>query len=330
VHATFGQRFHGSDELANTVIDGTATAAEREHAERVIGRVEEFVRAAHRDGRKVLVIDDGGLLARGYGSADRGELRVDAAIELTVSGLKRIRAGAPPDIPVLNMARSELKIHLGYQEIADSCVRRIRTLLPAEPLAGRRVLVLGHGELGSRIAPRLRDAGCRVAVVDTDVLALIDAAQHGFETYRSVREAVAATRPFLVVSGTGEVSLHADDFAVLPDGVFLAGFATKDFSLLAGGALGGHAVPIPGVGVRHELPTGVVTMLGDGRSLNLFGTKGIPPRGYDAYRAGTILAAKELARGGHLLPAGVHTAVVDDLMRREGLYEAYYDTYCRD
>ena len=47
-----------------------------------------------------------------------------------------------------------------------------------------------------------------------------------------------------------------------------------------------------------------VTVLGDGRSLNLFEADAIPNEGYDAYRAGTLIAAAALCRqAGDLRPA---------------------------
>ncbi|MFD0392051.1 NAD-binding protein [Streptomyces nogalater] len=57
------------------------------------------------------------------------------------------------------------------------------------------MLALGFGTLGARIARALRATGCRVTVVDTDTLALVRAAEEGFDTSRSAREALLRTRP---------------------------------------------------------------------------------------------------------------------------------------
>lgn len=119
------------------------------------------------------------MLALGHGPA--GGARADAAIELTVSGLKRIKAAGAVEIPVVNLARSAVKTHLGYNEIADSCLRRLREVVSGEKFIGRRV-----------------------AVVDPDILALIQAAEQGFETYRTMAQALSATRPLLIVGTAGE------------------------------------------------------------------------------------------------------------------------------
>ncbi|MFM9443697.1 hypothetical protein [Streptomyces acidiscabies] len=329
VHAWFLRRGYQSDTLDNSVINGSADTAEKAYALAVNERVDAFVRRAHAAGRKVLVVDDGGLLAQGYGASGVLDERVDGALELTVSGLKRI-TGAPGElsIPVLNMARSRLKSMLGYNEIADSCVRRLRAILPGEKFIGRHVLLLGYGTLGGRVAHALRALGCRVAVVDTDILTLITAAEHGYETYRSAGEALAAHSPFLVIGNTGELAITPQDLPLLPDGVHLAGFATKDFSLLSEGFEGLESTAVPQVGVRYTLPTGTTaTLLGDGRSLNLFEYEGIANRGYDAYRAGTLIAAKTLCREARSLGPGLHLEPVDRAIDEAGLFAAYYEEY---
>jgi adenosylhomocysteinase len=329
VHASFRHRGYRSDILDNSVINGSADTAERAYALAVNEQVDQFIRQAHASGRKVLVIDDGGLLAQGYGAVGVLDEHIDGALELTVSGLKRI-VNAPGElaVPVLNMARSRLKTMLGYHEIADSCVRRLRAILPGEKFLGRHVLLLGFGTLGTRVAHYLRSQGVRVSVVDTDMLALITAAEHGYETYTSTAEALRAHTPFLVIGSTGELVLTHDELPLLPDGVYLAGFATKDFSLLSEGFEGLRSTEIPSVGVRYTLPTGTTaTLLGDGRSLNLFEYEGIANRGYDAYRAGTLIAARMLCREAGRLGPGLHLEPVDQAIDEAGLFAAYYEQY---
>ncbi len=229
---------------------------------------------------------------------------------------------------MLNLARSQLKTCLGYPEIADSCLRRLRALLPAYKVTGRPVLVAGYGTLGSRLAAALGSQGCQIHVVDTDPLALITAAQAGYHTYRTACEALRAIAPFLVAGTTGDDVLSAADLALLPDGVFLAPFATRDFSLLTEPGHSHDTTVIPGIGRVYQLASGRdAIMLGDGRSLNLFEADAIPNQGYDAYRAGTLIAAGALCRKADQIPAGVHASLVDEIIRGSGLYDAYYDTY---
>lgn len=311
--------------LDNAALDGLPSPQSPEEAGAVLSDIDAFIDQAHDAGRRVLVIDDGGLLARGYGSTKRRH--VDAAIELTVSGIKRI-AAAEVDIPVFNMARSELKTHLGYLEIADSCMRRLHSILPSHKLIGRQVLLLGYGTLGSRLAAIMRATGCTVSVVDTDILTLIAAAEAGYPTYRSAADALAAMQPFLIVGTTGDQALKIADIELLHDGAFLAPFATKDFSVLADPDGSWQRTSVPGVGTRIRLADHRhIVLLGDGRSLNLYGADAIPNQGYDAYRAGTMIAAKALCADPTRYPAGLSTAGADQAITNSGLYDAYYDRY---
>lgn len=325
VHATLRDLGCVSGLLDNTVVNAPDTHA-AELAQATAG-VDAFIDAAHAAGRKVLVIDDGGLLAQGYGHKDAPR-HIDAALELTVSGLKRITAAGELAIPVFNLARSQLKTHLGYPEIADSCLRRLRALLPAVKVTGRTVLVLGYGTLGSRLAQALHHQGCQVHVVDPDPLARIAAAERGHPTYRAAADALRTVQPFLLVGTTGEAALTPDELPLLPEGAYLAPFATRDFSLLADPDHGLPATEISGIGRRYQLPHGArITLLGDGRSMNLFESDAIPSQGYDAYRAGTLIAADALCRRVDTLTPGVHTGLVDEIILNSGLYEAYYDRY---
>lgn len=325
IHATLEQMGCTSGVLDNTAINATHSHAADLAAARQ--RLDAFIKAAHTDGRRVMVIDDGGLIAQGYGRADAAH-QVDAAVELTVSGLKRIKA-AGVGIPVFNLARSALKLRLGYAEIADSCLRRMRELLPAIKIIGRPVLVLGHGALGSRMARSLTGLGCVVHVVDPDPLALIEAAEAGHTTHPTLTEALARVAPVVIAGTTGEQALTEQSLPLLPDGVFLAPFATADFTLLTEPNNQVHQVTeLPGIGRRYQLPDDrKITILGNGRSLNLYRADAIPTQGYDAYRAGTLLAAEDLAHRHSTLAPGVHTDTVDDLITASGLYQAYYDTH---
>lgn len=328
VHASFLRRGYSSGVLDNAVINGTASADAVEQARATGAEVDHFIHRAHQSGKRVLVVDDGGLLAQGLGSNHLVRESVDAALELTVSGLKRIDAvPGGVTIPVFNLARSKLKTAIGYNEIAESCLRRLRVLLAGQKIVGRSVLCVGFGTLGRRLALGLRALGCDVSVVDVDIVTLVQAAEEGFATYRSLADALRRSF-FLIASSTGERVLTERTLPLLPDGVVLAGFATKDFSLLTDQPHGLDSVPMAGFGTRYLLPDGRhITLLGDGRSLNLFEYEGIPNRGYDIYRAATLVAAMELCDRADELSPGVHTTIVDEAVARSGLYERYYEHY---
>ncbi|SHF27560.1 NAD(P)-dependent oxidoreductase [Streptoalloteichus hindustanus] len=325
VHAWFLRRGYRSDVLDDRVTGGgLVTPADSRQARATRASVEEFTRRAHAAGRRVLVIDHGGALSAGAGL---GVGRPDAAVELTSAGLARVTA-ADPGFPVFDLAHSRLRAQLGHSEIADACLRRLRSLLPGEKFVGRRVLLVGYGALGSRLAERLRSTGCRVLVVDPDIGALVQAAERGFETARTVRAALDRSRPFLVVGCLGSPVLDPAELSLLPDGVLLAGFTPQDFAPLSDGRGELAATAVPGVGVRYTSAGGAgMLLLGDGRWLGLFEDEGIPNRGSDVFRAGLLIAARELCRQAADLPAGVHLRPVDEALDAAGLFDAYYDEY---
>lgn len=85
---------------------------------------------------------------------------------------------------------------------------------------------------------------------------------------------------------------------------------------------------IPGIGLRFRLDEDrAVTLLGNGRSLNLFEADSIPNQGYDAYRAGTLIAARHLCTDPGSIPPGLHSAPAGTAIHESGLFEAYYDHY---
>jgi S-adenosylhomocysteine hydrolase len=133
----------------------------------------------------------------------------------------------------------------------------------------------------------------------------------------------------LIVSAAGESVLDAAVLDQLPDGVFLAPFATRDFSVCQEDAnLIAQSTAFMGIGRRFQLRNGnSFVLLGEGRSLNLFETDSIPNQGYDAYRAGTLIAARQLARVVDGLRPGIHNDFADEAVSAAGLFERYYELH---
>lgn len=313
VAATLGSLGVEVRRLDNAAVGPTDDAAEKARAEETARYVDRFIAGGHARRQRVILIDDGGLLAL-TDLEGRPVLRErpDAAIELTVSGLKRLaKSPLTEGLPIANMARSDVKQRIGYNEIADSCMRRLREALRGEKLIGMRVISVGYGSLGARLARSLRSLGCRVIVVDTDHLQLIAAAEEGFETTPDLETAIE-TRPKLLVSSTGERIAERATLERLPADCYLTAFATADLSAVTG---------VEGFGPS--------TLLGDGRSFNLYRFEGIPNGGYDLYRAATYIVLRqitELLENAHG-EASVDLQTVNDWIRDSGVYTRYYDLY---
>lgn len=287
--------------------------------------LEAFVAEARRCGKRVVMIDDGGLLAHCW--PDRQNL-LDCAVEVTIVGIRRLMQLPALTIPVFDVAQSHVKMLITYPEIAESCVRRIVDLIGGDKLRGRSVLVVGYGTAGREVARRMRDKGCLVTVMDVEIMKLIESAEQGFRSFRSLHAAIRAAQPFLVVGCTGDVAFDLEAFSSLPEGAYITGIATRDLECLRTGI--SEQVPLPRVGTLHRLNGGSFIQLGDGRSVNLFESEAIPNTANDVFKAGIFLSAAHMCENFQDIAPGLHLQRVNDVIHEAGLLDAYFDRYCRD
>lgn len=311
------------------LLDNTAVNAPEDHLQelrKAHANLDAFIARANEQGKKVMAIDDGGLIAQGYASSD-ATAPIDAAIELTISGLNRINDATEISIPIFDLARSQAKQNFGYREIAHSCARQIHAILEGEKRIGRRIALLGYGTLGQPLAHELRASGSVITVYDPDYLRLAVAAEEGFDTH----ETLAATlrdEPSLIIGASGGNAITSDTLDLIPDGAVLAPFATKDFSHLYESTKTTLQYRVPSWGDVFLGQNGhTFTVLGNGRSLNLYQTDSIAPAGYDLYRAATLVSANYLAGHADMLEPGLHGGLVNELAEDYELYRTYYREY---
>jgi adenosylhomocysteinase len=298
---------------------------ERSETARIKKALEEFIDYARSLGKKVLAIDDGGILFNCFRENQR---IIDYAVEVTVGGTKRLRQLPSIDIPVYDVGRSKLKKIVTYPEIAESGVMRVREMIRAEKLRGRSVLILGYGDAGRHIARVFHSLGCRVSVVDTKMLPLVEAAENGFRTYRTAYQAIVDAQPFLLFGCSGEVSLTISDFDALPDGSFVTAIATKDLSILRQDNLPYDVIPLPDFGYEYRSAAGKrFYQLGDGRSFNLYRSEAIPNRANDVFKTAIFVVANSFAETYQEFQGGLYVEEVDDAIEESGLLELYYDMY---
>jgi len=326
IGAHFRSRGYQTDLFAHQDFDGEAS--EQAAVSNMLDRLEQFIVDARAAGKRIMLIDDGGLLMLRLGQKQH---LIDLALELTIAGIRRLELLNSVDIPVYDVARSEFKISITYPEIGESCVKRIRELLAAEKFSGRSILIVGYGAAGASIAQIFRTLGGVVSVVDTNVMRLIEAAEKGFRTFRSVEAAIERVQPFLVVGCTGNVSFSQEDIERLPHNAYITAVATKDLTILNTIKENYHVAPIPHLGYQYTDAHGKrFTQLGDGRSVNLFESEAIPNRANDVFKTGIFVAALHLAQNYSQLAPGVHWEAVDAAIMQSGLLERYYDVYLHD
>jgi adenosylhomocysteinase len=191
-----------------------------------------------------------------------------AAMESTTTGIHRIRAAGVP-MPVLNWNDIDFKQQVEHRFHVAEALWTSFSALTGMGLLGRRVVVVGYGNVGKGIAAHARSAGAVVTVAEPDPLRRLDASLHGCDVVGHV--ASAAPRADLVVTASGRDGvLDAETLDRLPDGALVVngGHAATEIDL---GHLAHWTVRTlrPGV-VEHTRHDGKrLFVLGHGSPLNL-------------------------------------------------------------
>lgn len=202
----------------------------------VEGALARAVERAQRDGKPILLIDDGGkasaVAARRYPHL----AHLFRAVEQTTRGLTELHKieaerGGPVPFPVVDVAKSPLKAHemptIGAQVAKE--VDKITRLIGMEVIVGRDVTVLGYGAIGRGVALALRDRGATVTVWDMDPATRARAAADGFVSPDDRAEALGGKA--LVVGATGHRSVTRDDIALLSHECVLASASSRDVEI---------------------------------------------------------------------------------------------------
>ena len=258
-----------------------------------------------------ITLDDGAdLLVALHTDRPEAVPRLLGGTEETTTGLVRLRAleaagrlGCP--VVAVNDARTERMFNDRFgtgQSTIDGILRATNLLL-----AGRTVVVLGHGWTGRGIAARARGAGASVIVCEIDALAALEARMEGYEVMPSLD---AAERGDVFVTATGGLhALGAEHFARMKDGAVLANAGHFDVEIDLGAlriaATGGVRTVLPLV-EEYDLGGRRLNLLAEGRVVNLAAADGHPAAVMDMSFANQALAAEYLARHEGELEPRVH------------------------
>jgi S-adenosylhomocysteine hydrolase len=290
--------------------------------------VKDFIEK--RRDKKIVILDDGAIVSRIL--TLHSYENVEAFVELTVTGLKRIKDLDTDKLsyPVLNVAKSKLKRFITYKEISNTIFTRSIELLGGAKLVGRTVIQLGYGDLGEVLAERYRQYGARLIVIEPDVMKCIDAAEKGFTTFRTLEEAMKYEKPFLIVGASGYNSISREVIEKLDDGTFVTSGATADLKIFKEYEKEGCKYKeIPKYGTQYEINGKHITVLGNGRSVNLFDSEAIPNQSNDIFKASQIVVTDKIINTEHNLKNRVELDIVDQWIEESGILEQYYDLYFR-
>lgn len=281
-----------------------------------------------RKDKKVLVLDDGAIISKILINTNYSNLK--AIVELTEMGLRRIRKLDIEKLPypVLNVAKSNLKKFITYKEISNTIFTRTIELLGDEKLVGRTLIQLGYGDLGETLAERFRQYGARVTIVDPDIMKLIQATEKGFNTFKTLEEAMQYEKPFIIIGASGEQSISRQVAMMLEDETYVTAGATADLSIFKKFESEGIKYKfIPKYGTQYEIEGKRITVLGNGRSVNLFDSESIPNRAIDIFKAGTLVTANMAIQNSDKIKNELQLDIVNDWIDEAKILELYYDLY---
>ena len=198
-------------------------------------------------------------------------------VEITGSGVSRLRDRLPLPFPVLNINDGRLKPAVESRRGVGEGLWPAFTALTGQHLSGRMVLVVGYGPVGAGVSAFARAAGATVEVAEEDPVRRLIAHYDGLATTDAVP---ALRRARIVVTATGRRNtLGPSELASLPDGsiVLSAGHGGDEIDV---GWLRNNADTIDQIGryvVRYTLPGGRrVTVLAEGHPLNIVLNSGSP------------------------------------------------------
>ena len=84
---------------------------------------------------------------------------------------------------------------------------------------------------------------------------------------------------------------------------------------------------IPKYGTQYEINGKKITVLGNGRSVNLFDSESIPNRAIDIFKAGTLVTANMAIQEEKILNKKLQLDIVNKWIEDSKILELYYDLY---
>jgi adenosylhomocysteinase len=283
------------------------------HARSGVDR-QTYYAQIHRalDAAPSLVLDDGCDLVNTL-HTERQELLagVRGGCESTTTGVARLRRMAAEGtlaFPMVAADASQTRRMFDNfsgtgQSVIDGIMRATNTLL-----AGKVVVVAGHGPCGAGIAERARGLGAQVIVTEVDPVRALDALMQGFRVL-PMAQAAPLGQVFITATGSRDV-IGAEHMALMRDGAILANAGHFDVEVdvraLAGLAVAIHPAVRPHAD-EYLLPDGRrLILLAEGRVVNLVAAEGNPAAVMDLSFGVQALALAWVAGGHDELPPGVH------------------------
>jgi adenosylhomocysteinase len=264
------------------------------------------------EGGPHLTMDDGADLVSVLHSKKRELLPgIIGGMEETTTGVIRLTSMANDGVlsyPIVavNDAMTKHFFDNRYgtgQSTLDGIIRATNFLI-----AGIKVVVAGYGWCGRGVAQRARGLGAQVIVTEIEPVKALEAVMDGHQVM-TMPEAARIGDIFVTLTGNKHV-LRREHFEAMKDGAVVAnaGHFNVEIDIPALETLsGGRRERLRDYVDQYTLKDGRrISLLGEGRLINLAAAEGHPASVMDMSFANQALASEYLAREGRGLPRRVH------------------------
>jgi adenosylhomocysteinase len=236
--------------------------------------------------RPHLIMDDGGDLTWDLTNApDSWRKNLIGGMEETTTGVVRLRALARGDMlkfPMIAVNDTPTKrlfdnVYGTGQSTMEAIVMATNVLM-----AGKCVVVAGYGHCGAGVTARAKGMGARVIVTEVDPRKALQAHMNGYEVMTMRR---AALEGDVFVTVTGDINVITQEHMML----------MKDGAVVANAGHFDVEIDIKNVPAH-------VTLLAEGRLVNLAAGRGHPPAVMDMSFSNQALCAEWLANQDDTFP----------------------------
>lgn len=185
------------------VTDGEPTYEQYFDAQ-VHGAIATMLDRSDANGKPILVIDDGGHIARILHRDFPTQAHRFRIVEWTKRGIWEFDKIADPQTPFIQAGDSTPKTRIEPAFIADSVGEHFEVLVRAKlgSLTDKQVLLIGYGDLGQAMAAMLEGRGARVSVYDEKPERREAARQAGYRVDDELFTAVRDKHGILAVTGS--------------------------------------------------------------------------------------------------------------------------------
>ena len=268
------------------------------------------------DQRPHITMDDGADLVSELHTKRRDLVRnILGGTEETTTGVIRLRSmekAGTLAFPVIAVNDSQTKFMFDNrygtgQSTLDGVLRATNILL-----AGSVAVVAGYGWCGRGLALRARGMGANVVVTEVDAVKALEAVMEGFRVM-PMKEAARIGDLFLTVTGDINV-IRPEHFRAMKDGAIVAnsGHFNVELDLVGLRKIAKSRRETREFVEEFTLPGGrKVSILGDGRLINLAAAEGHPASVMDMSFANQALAAETLVKKGRSYGRKVYSLPVE-------------------